>query len=348
MSSKDTTLAFRSPRLSVLDLVPVRSDQTSPEAIAASRALAGVADRLGYARYWVAEHHNMPAVASTSPPLVVALLAGATERIRVGSGGVLLPNHAPLVLAEQFALLEAAFPGRIDLGVGRSAGGDLATSRALGRHTGSVEDLLAAMAVTADGRPVAGGRPAPRATPRAVSVPAVWVLGASSGSARMAGEQGLPYVFGYHLGVDGAAEALATYRSAFRPSAGLAEPRTLLPVRASVAATHDEAYRAALPWLLVMLGLLTGRPQAAVGTIEEALDVELPATDQRIVDAMARQYVIGTADEAGERLDALAAQFGVDEVMIHPVGSARDGADPRTTPAAEETLRLLAANRDWT
>ena len=126
--------------LSVLDLVPVRSDQTTSDAISATRALARVADELGYARYWVAEHHNMPAVAATNPPVLIAMLAAATERIRLGSGGVMLPNHAPLVIAEQFALLEAAFPGRIDLGIGRAPGTDPVTSWALRHGAGGVSD----------------------------------------------------------------------------------------------------------------------------------------------------------------------------------------------------------------
>ena len=126
--------------LSVLDLVPVRSDQTTGDAIAASRSLAQVADELGYRRYWVAEHHNMPAVAATNPPVLIAMLASATERIRVGSGGVMLPNHAPLVVAEQFALLEAAYPGRIDLGIGRAPGTDPVTSYALRHGAGGVGD----------------------------------------------------------------------------------------------------------------------------------------------------------------------------------------------------------------
>src|SRR6187399_2319953 len=129
-----------SPALSVLDLVPVRSDQTTGDALGATRSLARTADDLGYERYWLAEHHNMPAVAATNPPVLIGLVAGATSRIRVGSGGVMLPNHAPLVVAEQFALLEAAYPGRIDLGIGRAPGTDPLTSVAL-RISGPTADV---------------------------------------------------------------------------------------------------------------------------------------------------------------------------------------------------------------
>lgn len=342
MRSNQRTPKSIFPELSVLDLVPVRSDQSSADAIAASLSLARLADRLGYERYWIAEHHNMPAVAATSPPVLIAMLASATERIRVGSGAMLLPNHAPMAIAEEFALLEAAFPGRIDLGVGRAAGTDPVTSRALGAKTASVDDLLAFLDANGARVSVGGHRQVLRATPDAASVPPVWLLGASEGSARTAAEAGLPYVFGHHLGIGGTARALRAYRSAFQPSAGLAEPRTLLPVRASVAETYDEAYRAALPWLLVMLGLQSGRPQAPVPVIEEAEKVELSPADQGIIDAMAEQHVIGSPEQARAQIETLAATYAVDEVMVHPIASTHCGADPRTAAGHEQTLRLLA------
>ncbi len=176
-------------RLSVLDLVPVRSDQSTGDALAATRSLAQVADELGYERYWLAEHHNMPAVAATNPPLLIAMVAGATRRIRVGSGGVMLPNHAPLVIAEQFALLEAAFPGRIDLGIGRAPGTDPVTSYALRHGAGGVTDdavsqfpsyvdnVITMMSPGGAGLQVNGRLHALNATPAAVSQPPVWLLG---------------------------------------------------------------------------------------------------------------------------------------------------------------------------
>ena len=178
-----------SPALSVLDLVPVRSDQTSADAVAATLSLARTADELGYHRYWLAEHHNMPAVAATNPPVLIGLVAGATSRLRVGSGGVMLPNHAPLVVAEQFALLEAAYPGRIDLGLGRAPGTDPVTSFALRHGAGGVTDeavsrfpeyvdnILAMMEPSGVGLSVAGRTHVLKATPVATSVPEVWLLG---------------------------------------------------------------------------------------------------------------------------------------------------------------------------
>ena len=238
-------------RLSVLDLVPVRSDQSSSDAVAATVALAQAADRAGFTRYWVAEHHNMPAVAATSPPVLIAMLAAQTERIRLGSGGVMLPNHAPLAVAEQFALLEAATPGRIDLGIGRAPGSDPVTSMALrgpaGRDDTDIEkfpqyldDVMALMG--ANGVRVAIPRQdyILKATPAAASIPSLWLLGSSMYSARLAAAKGLPYVFAHHFSGHGTAEALATYRAEFTPSDVASEPTPFLTVNAVVAESGRE------------------------------------------------------------------------------------------------------------
>lgn len=343
--------------LSVLDLVPVRSDQTTGDAIAASTELARVADRLGYRRFWVAEHHNMPAVAATNPPVLIGLLAGATERIRLGSGGVMLPNHAPLVVAEQFALLEAAFPGRIDLGIGRAPGSDPVTSWALRHGAGGVDDeavarfpeyvdnVLAMMEPAGVGLALRGGQHVLRATPVAQSVPQVWLLGSSDYSARLAAAKGMPYVFAHHFSGSGTAEALELYRSSFQPSPELDEPRTFLTVNASVAETGEDAQRQALPQLLQMLALRTGQPLVAQRTVEDAetiVDAGLPEAHDALVEAMRKRWVIGDAGSAREQLASLAAAYGVDEVMVNPVGGAFAGTDPRTAPARVRTLELLA------
>ncbi len=342
------------PILSVLDLVPVRSDQTTSGALAATLALARVADELGYRRYWLAEHHNMPAVAATNPPLLIAMVAAATQRIRVGSGGVMLPNHAPLVVAEQFALLEAAHPDRIDLGLGRAPGSDPVTSFALRHGAGGVEEdavsrfpeyvenIVAMLAPGGVGLSVNGRTQPLRATPVASSVPVLWLLGSSDYSARLAAEQGLPYVFAHHFSGRGTAEALELYRSSFRPSAECPEPRTFLTVNAAVAATQEEADRVALPQLLSMLALHTGAPLTAQRLVEEAEQVELEEPHQRLVDAMRTRWVIGDPLRARAEIAELARKFGVDEVMVHPVAGALAGTDADASPAREETLRLLA------
>jgi luciferase family oxidoreductase group 1 len=346
-----------SPALSVLDLVPVRSDQTTGDALAASVELARAADRLGYRRFWVAEHHNMPAVAATNPPVLIGLLAGATERIRVGSGGVMLPNHAPLVVAEQFALLEAAFPGRIDLGIGRAPGSDPVTSWALRHGAGGVDDdavshfpeyvdnVLAMMEPTGVGLALRGGQHVLKATPVAATVPDVWLLGSSDYSARLAAAKGLPYVFAHHFSGSGTAAALELYRSTFQPSPEAAEPRTFLTVNASVADTAEEADRQALPQLLQMLALRTGQPLVAQRTVEDAetiVDAGLPEAHDALIAAMRKRWVIGDAGSAREEIASLAAAYGVDEVMVNPVGGAFSGTDPRTAPARLRTLELLA------
>ncbi|WP_200949844.1 LLM class flavin-dependent oxidoreductase [Nocardioides sp. Root151] len=343
------------PALSVLDLVPVRTDQTTADAVAATRGLARVADETGYRRYWVAEHHNMPAVAATNPPVMIALLAAATERIRVGSGGVMLPNHAPLVVAEQFALLEAAFPGRIDLGIGRAPGTDPVTSFALRHGAGGVgedaverfpeyvENIVAMMDEGGVGLSVAGRTHELRATPRAASRATVWLLGSSDYSARLAASQGLPYVFAHHFSGRGTAEALELYRSTYRPSPENPEPRTFLTVNASVAETTEEAERLALPQLHAMVTLRTGgqlRPQLLV---EEAEAIGFPDAHLPLVNGMRGRWVIGDPATAAERIADLAAEFDVDEVMVHPVAGSYVGEPVDSAATREATLRHLAA-----
>jgi luciferase family oxidoreductase group 1 len=340
-------------RLSVLDLVPVRTDQTTADAVAASVALARTADRLGLERYWVAEHHNMAAVAATSPPVLIGVLASATERIRVGSGGVMLPNHAPLAVAEQFALLEAAHPGRIDLGIGRAPGSDPVTSWALrgaaGRDDTDVENFpeyLDDVVALMDGRgvrvPIPQREYVLRATPAAASTARLWLLGSSMYSAQLAAAKGLPYVFAHHFSGQGTEEALTHYRRNFRPSDLADRPTTFLTVNASVAPTADEALAMALPNLQNMARLRTGAPLTALDLVEDALAADLPPHQQAMVDAGAARPVVGDPGSAAAQVRELAERFEVDEVMLHPVGSARRGTDPRTSPAREETLELLA------
>jgi luciferase family oxidoreductase group 1 len=344
----------RQPALSVLDLVPVRSDQSTGDAVAATLALARVADEHGYRRYWLAEHHNMPAVAATNPPLLAAMVGGATKRVRVGSGGVMLPNHAPLVVAEQFALLEAAFPGRVDLGIGRAPGTDPVTSWALRHGAGGVEadavdrfpdhvdNVLAMMSPAGAALRLATGDHVLRATPKATSVPTIWLLGSSDYSARLAASRGLPYVFAHHFSGRGTAEALALYRQEYQPSQEHPQPRTFLTVNAVVAATTEEARRLALPNVRAMVALRTGQPLRAVQLVEDTEAEALPPGHEPLAEDMLRRWVVGTPDEAAAQLVALAAEHGVDEVMVSPVAGAFAGTPADRTPAREETLSLLA------
>jgi luciferase family oxidoreductase group 1 len=346
-----------SPALSVLDLVPVREGQTTGEAISATRSLAKVADELGFRRYWLAEHHNMPAVAATNPPVLVAMVAAATERIRVGSGGVMLPNHAPLVVAEQFALLEAAYPGRIDLGIGRAPGTDPLTNIAL-RHGAAgvdedavdrfpqyVEEVDAMMSPDGVAMQVMGRVQALRATPRAASRPDLWLLGSSDFSARLAAARGLPYVFAHHFSGRGTAEALELYRSGYQPSERWPEPRTFLTVNAVVAESQEEADRRALPNLLTMIALRTGQPLTPQPGIETAESRGLPEEHRGLADQMTARWIIGPPDQAAKRVADLATTYDVDEVMLNPVAGAYADTPADRGPHREETLRLLAEAR---
>ncbi|WP_294945914.1 LLM class flavin-dependent oxidoreductase [uncultured Microbacterium sp.] len=347
-----------SPVLSVLDLVPVRSGQTSSQAVAASLALAQRADDLGYRRYWFAEHHNMPAVASTTPPVLIAATAARTSRIRVGSGGVMLPNHAPLVVAEQFAALEAIAPGRVDLGLGRAPGSDpvitqllrmSGTSSDVDRFPEHVRDISALMSpdgatVRLTGRAGDDDRYGIHATPAATGAPEVWLLGSSDYSAQLAAAFGLPYVFANHFSGEGLERALDLYRGQFQPSAHLDAPRTFLTANAVVAPTAAEAEERMLPQARMMARLRGGRPLTALETVEQAAASE--AEDRLagpLLDALRRRWFVGTGDDARGAISAFADRHGVDEVMVSPVSGAYDGEPMNAATGRVQTLELLAA-----
>lgn len=339
--------------LSVLDLIPVRSRQTTAQALHASTRLAQKADGLGYTRYWVAEHHNMKAVASTNPAVLIALLASRTERIRVGSGGVMLPNHAPLVVAEQFALLEAAAPGRIDLGIGRAPGSDpvvtavLAQSGAtsdVNRFPNNVSDIIALLAT--DGATVeltSGKEYSLRSTPVADGPPTVWLLGSSDYSATLAASFGLPYVFANHFAGRGADRALDLYRSGFQPSVHAEKPQTFMTANAVVAESSDEAYAQALPNLLQMARLRTNKPMGPLDTIEEAEAAETDALTEEFIQQALDGYIIGDPATAAAKAQALARQYDVDELMVSPVAGSYDADPLEAIPARERSLELLAS-----
>ncbi len=341
-----------SPSLSVLDLVPVRTGQTSAQALASSLELVARADELGYERYWFAEHHNMAAVAASTPPVMIAAAAARTSRIRVGSGGVMLPNHAPLVVAEQFAALEALAPGRIDLGIGRAPGSDpvvTALLRASGptsdveRFPEHVQNILALMEPDGARLRLTDGKIYDvRATPAATGSPTVWLLGSSDFSARLAAELGLPYVFANHFSGAGIDQVLALYRDGYRPSDAHPEPRTFLTVNAVVAPTLNEAEERALPQLRAMARLRTGRPMGRAETVEEALATPLDGLGQQMVDDMRSRWVVGEPEVARQEVADLAARHGAGEVMVVPVAGTYAGEPLEATPGRVQTLELLA------
>ncbi len=309
--------------LSVLDLVPIGSGSTATAALAASTALARRVDELGYVRYWVAEHHGMPGIGSSSPAVLIAHLAGATSRIRVGSGGVMLPNHQPLVIAEQFGTLDALHPGRIDLGIGRAPGTDPRTARALRRGTDPLgaddfpEQLTELMAYFHGDGPVL-------AVPAKGQQPALWLLGSSGYSAQVAGLLGLPFAFAHHFSGENTDAALALYRQTFRPSAVLQQPYAMICAAVLVAETDAEARRLALPSALQFLRLRLGTP-GLVPTPEEAAAHPYSDQERAFIEHRMAGQVIGSPTTVRDGVRALVERTGVDELMV--TTSTHDGAD---------------------
>ncbi len=312
-----TVMTISETPLSVLDLSTVAEGATSGQALADTTSLAQAAEELGYTRFWVAEHHNMATVASTVPAVLLAHLGAATSRIRLGSGGVMLPNHAPLAVAEQFAMLEALHPGRIDLGVGRAPGTDRATAVALRRTNDHREEeqfprnLLDVMGLLGDVRSEEGLWDRFRATPAAVGGPSVLLLGSSGFSAQLAGMLGLPFAFAHHFDMGGTTEATALYREHFEPSAVLAEPYTIVTASVIVADDAAEADRQTAPARLRRYGLRRGRLLPLLPPDEALAHPEYPAAA-----AMGSGAVLGTADDAVAGLVELVARTGADEVMV--------------------------------
>jgi len=303
--------------LSVLDLATVGSGSTAADALADTVRLAPEVERLGYRRLWVAEHHGMPMVASSAPAVLIAHLANATTTLRVGAGGVMLPNHAPLVIAEQFGTLEALHPGRIDLGLGRAPGTDQVTARALRRSADVGPDAFPEDVVELINYLLASDAPAshPAAMPGRGYLPEMWLLGSSTFSAQLAGMLGLPFSFAYHFAPDLVDQALEQYRSNFRPSILLDEPHTMVAVSVVCASDEDQAKWLAGPSGLTMLQLRTGRP-APVATPEEA--AAYPYTDQEraLIETVTSSHLVGDPDQVHRGLVALQERTAADEIMI--------------------------------
>jgi luciferase family oxidoreductase group 1 len=303
--------------LSVLDLATVATGSTSARALAETTQLAGVAERLGYKRLWVAEHHGMPAVASSAPPVLIAHLAAATSVIRIGSGGVMLPNHSPLVVAEQFGTLEALHPGRIDLGLGRAPGTDPRTARALRRRgdlgadyfPDDVVELIGYLA-RSDGPPSF-----PASVPGRGYLPEVWLLGSSLFSAELAGLLGLPYSFAYHFSPRLLEGALDRYRTSFEPSVFLAEPRTMVAVAVLCAPSEKEARWLAQSSALSILQLRTGR-LSQFPSPEEGAAYPFSAADRALVQEAMATHVIGDPEAVRRGLIELQDRTGADEMML--------------------------------
>jgi luciferase family oxidoreductase group 1 len=303
--------------LSVLDLSPVPEGSDAGQALRNSLDLARHAEALGYKRYWMAEHHNMPGIASAATAVALAHIAAGTRRIRVGAGGVMLPNHSPLVIAEQFGTLAALHPGRIDLGLGRAPGSDMITAHAMRRDlTGDVDDFPRdVVELLGFFKPAQRGQ-AVQAVPGAgLDVP-VWILGSSTFGAQLAAVLGLPYAFASHFAPAQMAEAMAVYRERFRPSDRLAAPHVMLGVNVFAADTDAEARRLFTSLQQAFLNLRTGRP----GKLPPPVD----PNDSRLADPRARAMldnalvcsVVGGPEAVRRGIAEFAARTGADELMV--------------------------------
>ena len=293
------------------------SGQDARGAMAGGVALARLAEEAGYRRIWLAEHHGMPSIASSSPEILIHHLAGATARIRVGAGGIMLPNHAPLRVAEAFHTLEALHPGRIDLGVGRAPGTDPATSRALRPFDAErfPEQLRELLALSEGGFPEGHPFHGIRVIPQGVSLPPVWVLGSSGASARLAGELGVGYGFASHFSPTPAAPALEAYRKAFRPTGRHPAPHVILGVSVICAETDAEADRLAtsmdLGWVRLRRGI-----HAPLPTPEEAGAHPFTPAERALVRQYRELTVVGSPETVRDSLEDLWHRTVADEFMV--------------------------------
>ncbi len=311
----------RSVPFSILDLAPIPAGARPGEALRNSIDLARRAEDWGFHRYWVAEHHNMPGIAASAPAVLIGHLADATESMRIGSGGVMLPNHPPLVVAEQFGTLEALHPGRIDLGIGRAPGTDPATAAALRRSAAGLssddfpEQLAQLLGFFQGTFPDDHPYRRIRAVPGYGDMPALWLLGSSSYSAQVAGMLGIPFAFAHHFMPANTLAALALYREHFRPSVVLDEPYAMVGVAVLAAPSDTEAQFLHGSNRLQMLHLRTGTPQA-VPTPEEAEAYPYRASDLAVIEAATGAHIVGDAETVTRGLDDLMTATQADEVMV--------------------------------
>ncbi len=309
--------------LSVLDLVPVSEGSSGPEAVRNSIALAQAADRAGYTRYWIAEHHNTTSVVSSSPEVLLGAVATQTRRIRVGSGGIMLPNHAPLRVAEAFRTLEALAPGRIDLGLGRAPGTDQLTALALRGSSEALQrdDLPDQLAELLAYSGVDGYFPAGhplgqvRASPQDVPLPPIYLLGSSTYSAQLAAQLGYGFAFAYHFSAAQAGEAMRLYRQNFRPSAALERPHAILATVAVAAETEAEATRLSSSLGLMFLNIRKGLSQP-IPSPETALAYPYTRHEREFVASYGASHTVGTPEQVRAGLERLAERYSADEIMI--------------------------------
>ena len=302
--------------LSVLDLAPVPEGSDAGQSLRNTIELARHAERLGYHRYWLAEHHNMPGIASAATSVVIAHVAAATSTIRVGAGGIMLPNHSPLVIAEQFGTLAALHPGRIDLGLGRAPGTDMLTARALRRNLDAgvdnfpqdVVELINYFAPAEPGQRV-------RAVPGEGQEVAVWILGSSTYGAQLAAMLGLPYAFASHFAPGDMQHAIDIYRSRFQPSERLAKPHLMLGLNVFAADTDAQARLLFSSLQQAFVNLRTGRPGKLPAPLEN-YERTIDPTAKSMLDQALSCAVVGSAETVRSGVEAFIARTGADELMV--------------------------------
>jgi luciferase family oxidoreductase group 1 len=302
--------------LSVLDLSPVGAGVAPSRAIRDSIALARVADELGYTRYWFAEHHNMASIATSAPEVLIAAAAAVTSRIRLGAGGIMVPNHAPLHVVEVFRTLEALAPGRIDLGLGRAPGTDPIASAALRRTDTDVNSQLAELLAFERGE-FPASHPFAKIEPMPTDVPSgeLWMLGSTLAGASIAAQIGVPYAFAGHFAMRQAVDAIAHYRSRYEPSPRHPKPYAVLAVTAVCAPSDEEAQRLAAPLRVAIVKNRTGR-RAPIVSIDEALAYQFTPDEQAIADEFFEGAIVGSPETVVRELRALAERTAADELMI--------------------------------
>ncbi len=304
-------------KLSILDLAPIAEGGSAAQSFRNSVDLAQHGERWGYRRFWLAEHHGMPGIASAATSVLMSHVAGATSTIRIGAGGIMLPNHSPLVIAEQFGTLEALFPGRIDLGLGRAPGSDHTTARALRRNLASdadafPQDVVELMDYLAD-----NGRQAVRAVPvpgSAARVP-IWILGSSLFGAQLAAMLGLPYAFASHFAPTQMMQAIEIYRAQFRPSEALQKPYVMLGFNVFAADNDDEARYLATSAQQAFVNLRSGRPSRLPPPKADYLE-QLGPTEHALLQSVLSCSAIGSPDVVKQGLSDFVARTGADELMI--------------------------------
>jgi len=310
-------------RLSALDLSPIASGSTATEALHRTIDLARHVEALGFERYWLAEHHNAGSLASSAPEIMIGQVAAATKTIRVGAGGIMLPNHSPLKVAELFRVLHALFPGRIDLGVGRAAGTDPRTAVVLrgSRHALDVTDFPEQMSelrryLADDATPRSAFATSIRAIPLGVPSPVLWMLGSTDYGAAYAAEHGLGFAFAHHINPGEALHALRSYRAHFRPTPGLTEPQAILAVSALCAETESEARDLEASANLSILRFAGGLRDLPMPSVAEAHAHAWDDDERSLLQANQGRGFVGTPGHVRHRVLALAREAQVDEVML--------------------------------